>query len=54
MFEIPFLLRPILPMAIHANSMTTLGGAYSQVYNVKSSHIAHRHCLRQGLSLMGS
>ena len=48
MFEIPLLPKPISSMAIHADCMTALGRAYSQVYNGKSCHIALRHSLVQG------
>ena len=48
MFEIPLLPKPISPVTIHANFMTTLGRVYTQVYNDKSQHIAHRHSLVQG------
>ena len=48
MFEIPLLPKPISPVTIHANFMTTLGRVYTQVYNDKSHHIAHRHSLVQG------
>ena len=42
MFEIPLLPKPISP-AIHADCMTALGKAYSQVYNSMSRHISLRH-----------
>ncbi|XP_057548034.1 uncharacterized protein LOC130826463 [Amaranthus tricolor] len=53
MFEIPLLPKPISPVAIHADCMTGLGRAYSQVYNGKSRHIALRHSLVQGLITNG-
>ena len=53
MFEIPLLPKPISPVAIHADCMTTLGRAYSQVYNGKSRHITLRHSLVQGLITNG-
>ena len=53
MFEIPLLPKPISPVAIHANCMTALGRAYSQVYNGKSRHISLRHSLVQGLITNG-
>ena len=53
MFEISLLPKPISPVAIHVDCMTALGKAYSQVYNGKSSHIALRHSLVQGLITNG-
>ena len=53
MFEIPLLLKPISPVAIHAACMTALGRAYSQLYNGKSCHIALKHSLVQGLITNG-
>ena len=48
MFEIPILPMPISLVTIHTDCKTTLGKAYSQVYNSKSRHIALRHSLVQG------
>ena len=53
MFEIPLLPKLISPVVIHANCMTDLGRAYTQVYNGKSHHIALRHNLVQGLITNG-
>ena len=53
MFEIPILPMPISLVAIHTDCRTTLAKAYSQVYNGKSRHIAHRHSLVQGYIVNG-
>ena len=51
--KMPSLPKPISPVAIHMDCTTTLGRAYSQVYNGKSRHIALRHCLVQDLIIHG-
>ena len=53
MFEIPLLPKPISLVALDDDCMTTLGRAYSQVYNGNSRHIALRHSLVQGFITNG-
>ena len=45
MNEIPLLVKPISPLAIHSDSDSALKRAYSQTYNGKSRPIALRHSL---------
>ena len=49
MIEIPLLLKPISPIAIHCDNDATLASAYSQVYNGMSRHFGVQYSYIQEL-----
>ncbi|GJU16877.1 hypothetical protein Tco_1144843 [Tanacetum coccineum] len=51
--EIPIWPKPIAPISIHCDSVTTLAKAYSQIYNGKSRHLGVRHSMIRELIMNG-
>ena len=43
--EVPIWPKPIFPISIHCDSVSTLAKAYSQIYNGKLRHLGVRHSL---------
>ncbi|GJR89502.1 hypothetical protein Tco_0213513, partial [Tanacetum coccineum] len=51
--EIPLWSKPIAPISICCDSVSTLAKAYSQMYNGKSRHLGVRHSMIRELILNG-
>ena len=51
--EVPMWPKPLAPVSIHCDSVSTLAKAYSQVYNGKSRHIGLRHNMVRDLITSG-
>ena len=52
-YEIPLWRKPISPLSIRCDSVSTMSKAYSQVYNGKSRHIDVRHGMIRNLIMDG-